>query len=150
AGLGFSPFHAATICLLANTAPVAFGSIGIPLVTLNATTGLPLIDLSANTGRIVAPLSTMIPAYLILVTGGIKELRRVGLAAIACGVTFGLAQILVSNLSGPYLTDILASLASILAIVVLLKFWKPSPEAQAVDLKPKHYSVTQLLLAWSP
>jgi lactate permease len=150
AGLGFSPFRAAAICLLANTAPVAFGSIGIPLVTLSATTGLPLMDLSANTGRIVAPLSTIIPAYLILVVGGVKELRRVGLAAITCGVTFGLAQILVSNLSGPYLTDILASLSSILAIVVLLKFWQPTPEVDAIDISPRRYPISQLLLAWSP
>src|SRR5690348_8803544 len=125
AGLGFSPFYAAGICLLANTAPVAFGSIGIPLVTLSATTGLPLLHLSANTGRLVAPLSLFIPAYLILVMGGVKELRRVWPAAFACGISFSVVQFFVSNYSGPYLTDILASFASMAAVVVVLRFWQP-------------------------
>src|SRR6185437_7798417 len=92
AGLGFRPFFAATICLLANTAPVAFGSIGIPLVTLNATTGIPLGHLSANVGRLVAPVSLFIPAYLVLVMGGRKELRRVWPAAAVCGLSFAAVQ----------------------------------------------------------
>ena len=125
AGLGFSPFFAAAICLLANTAPVAFGSIGIPLVTLNATTGLPLADLSANVGRIVAPVSLFIPAYLVLVMGGLAEMRRVWPAALVCGFSFAAVQFSVSNFIGPYLTDILASLCSILAVVLLLRYGIP-------------------------
>jgi len=151
AGLGFSPFYAAAICLLANTAPVAFGSIGIPLVTLNAISGLPLGALSANTGRIVAPISLFIPAYLILVMGGPKELKRVWPATAACGITFAGVQFLVSNFSGPYLTDILASLCSIVAVVAVLRFWKPAPTAASISAKPEnHYSARELLLAWSP
>jgi lactate permease len=69
-GLGFSPFYASAICLLANTAPVAFGSIGTPIVTLNAITGLPLDRLSAGVGRICAPVSLIVPGYLIAVMGG--------------------------------------------------------------------------------
>src|SRR3954467_10670424 len=69
-GLGFSPFYAAGICLLANTAPVAFGSIGIPVITLAGITGLPLADLSANVGRICAPVSLFVPAYLVIVMTG--------------------------------------------------------------------------------
>lgn len=150
AGLGFSPFYAAAICLLANTAPVAFGSIGIPLVTLNAITGLPLSTLSANTGRIVAPISLFIPAYLILVMGGPKELKRVWPATAACGITFAAVQFFVSNVSGPYLTDILASLCSIVAVVAVLRFWKPAPAASLSGKPSKHYSTRELLLAWSP
>jgi lactate permease len=150
AGLGFPPFYAAAICLLANTAPVAFGSIGIPLVTLNATTSLPLQDLSANTGRIVAPISLFIPAYLVLVMGGLKELKRVWPPAAACGLTFALVQFSVSNIWGPYLTDILASLASIAAVVTVLHLWKPDG-TQSFGSKPANrYSGSQLLLAWSP
>ncbi|HET8696200.1 MAG TPA: L-lactate permease, partial [Gammaproteobacteria bacterium] len=76
-GLGFSPFFAAGICLLANTAPVAFGSIGIPVVTLAGTTGLSEMELSQWVGRLCAPISVMIPAYLILVMGGFKALKGV-------------------------------------------------------------------------
>jgi L-lactate transport len=150
AGLGFPPFYAAAICLLANTAPVAFGSIGIPLVTLNAITGLPLQDLSANTGRIVAPISTFIPAYLVLVMGGLKELKRVWIPALTCGFTFGLVQFSVSNTWGPYLTDILASLASIVAVVAVLRFRHPA-KAQFSGEKPvNRYGRRDLVFAWGP
>ncbi len=149
AGLGFTPFFAASICLLANTAPVAFGSIGIPLVTLSATTGLPLLALSADTGRIVAPLSTLIPVYLVLVMGGWQELRRVWPACAVCGISFGALQFLVSNFSGPYLTDIAASLISLAVLIVLLQFWQPRG-SQPFSRRSNRYSISQLLLAWSP
>ncbi len=119
-GLGFAAFEAAGICLLANTAPVAFGSIAIPLVTLAATTGLPIELLSKYVGRLCAPVSLFIPAYLVLVMGGMRTLRRVWPAALVCGASFAGVQFLVSNFIGPYLTDILASLAAILGLVTLL------------------------------
>src|SRR3954454_15938725 len=85
-GLGFSPFNAAAICLLANTAPVAFGSIAIPITTLAVTTGLPLDRLSAAVGRICAPISLFVPAYLILVMSGWKGLKGVFWPATLCGI----------------------------------------------------------------
>src|SRR6187549_1151745 len=85
-GLGFSPFYAAAICLLANTAPVAFGSIGIPVVTLARITGLDPLALSAWVGRLCAPISVFIPAYLIMVMGGVKALKGVIPAAAVCGI----------------------------------------------------------------
>src|ERR1019366_136039 len=94
-GLGFEPFYAAGICLLANTAPVAFGSIGIPVATLAVTTGLPLDRLSAGVGRICAPVSLFVPAYLILVMSGWKGLRGVLPAAALCGAAFAGTQFLV-------------------------------------------------------
>src|SRR5580693_1246295 len=103
-GLGFKPFRAATICLLANTAPVAFGSIGTPLIMLATVTGLPLLQLSAAVGRICAPVSLFIPAYLILTMGGWKALRGVLPAALLCGFCFGGMQFLVSNYAGTELT----------------------------------------------
>jgi len=150
AGLGFRPFFAATICLLANTAPVAFGSIGIPLVTLNATTGIPLGDLSANVGRLVAPVSLFIPAYLVLVMGGRKELRRVWPAAAVCGLSFAAVQFAVSNFVGPYLTDILASLFSIVSIVLLLRFWSPDYDAEPAGAALTRYTKREIVSAWIP
>src|SRR5947208_14396630 len=125
-GLGFSAFTAAAVCLLANTAPVAFGSIATPIVTLAVTTGLPIDRLSAGVGRVCAPVSLIVPAYLVLVMGGWKALRGVLPAAALCGVAFAGTPFLVSNFVGAQLTDILASLAAIIGLVVLFKVWKPS------------------------
>lgn len=152
-GLGFSPFYAAGICLLANTAPVAFGSIGIPLVTLQGITGLPMAALSSNVGRICAPVSLFIPAYLILVMAGWRGLVGVLPAAAVCGIAFAGAQVLVSNLLGPYLTDIIGSLASILALVILLQFWKPKKLFHLDGMKaltPPRHPMGEVLLAWAP
>src|ERR1043166_9248062 len=115
-GLGFSPFYAAAICLLANTAPVAFGSIGIPVITLAGTTHLPLDRLSAGVGRICAPVSLFVPAYLILVMSGRAGLRNVWKPAALCGVAVAGTQFAISNFVGPQLTDILSSTAAMAAL----------------------------------
>ncbi len=146
-GLGFSPFYAAGICLLANTSPVAFGSIGTPLVMLQTVTRLPMSALSSNVGRICAPISLFVPAYLMLVMGGVKALRAVLPAAAICGIAFAGAQFYTSNFIGPYLTDILGSLAAIGALVVLLRFWKPR---DCVPAKPHSHTHGNVFLAWIP
>ena len=155
AGLGFSPFFAASVCLLANTAPVAFGSIGTPILTLATTTGLPLDQLSAAIGRICAPVSLIVPAYLVWVMGGRRALRGVLPAALVAGATFAAGQFAVSNFVGPQLTDILSSLAAIAALVALSRFWKPRdsfvlPGESAAHVAPTRYSLREYLLAWSP
>src|SRR5689334_4551422 len=124
-GLGFSPFYAAAICLLANTCPVAFGSIGIPITTLAQVTSLPEMSLSAMVGRICAPISLFVPAYLMAVMGGIKALKGVVPAVIVCGISFAGVQFIVSNFVGVQLTDILASLAAMASLALLFKVWKP-------------------------
>ncbi|MDE3164585.1 MAG: L-lactate permease, partial [Acidobacteriota bacterium] len=141
-GLGFSSFNAAGICLLANTAPVAFGSIAIPITTLAVTTGLPLERLSAGVGRICAPVSLFVPAYLIVVMSGWKGLRKVLPAAAACGIAFAGTQFAVSNFVGPQLTDILASLAAIGALLVVIR-------GSGASGKQRHGS-RELFLAWAP
>jgi L-lactate transport len=148
AGLGFSPFYAAAICLLANTAPVAFGSIGIPVLTLSRVTELPMDRLSAAVGRICAPVSLFIPAYLVAVMSGRKGLRGVLPAAAICGVAFASVQFLVSNYVGPQLTDILSSLAAMTALVALLLIWKPRDAAQAPPAV--RHSVRAVSVAWMP
>jgi lactate permease len=155
AGLGFSPFFAAGICLLANTAPVAFGSIGIPVITLARITGLDELELSAWVGRLCAPISVFIPAYLILVMGGPKALKGVLPAAIVCGLAFAGTQFYVSNYIGPQLTDILAALAAILGLIALFKVWKPADTfVMAGDTQARMVLQTHgfgpTMLAWSP
>src|SRR5579883_1994869 len=151
AGLGFSPFYAAAICLIANTAPVAFGAIATPIVTLASVTGLPLPALSSGVGRICAPIALFLPAYLMLVLGGTRTLRAVWPAALVAGLAFGATQFLVSNFVGPYLTDILSSIAAIVALMLLLRVWHPSDEtaAQAAPLPTGHGTGT-VLRAWIP
>ena len=153
-GLGFSPFFAGGICLLANTAPVAFGSIGIPVITLQKVTGLSMARLSAGVGRICAPVSLIVPAYLIMVMGGWPALRGVLPAAIVCGVTFAGTQFLVSNFIGPELTDILSSMAALGGLVLLLKFWQPSDNFKLEGDTPakqfKKVSTGETIMAWMP
>ncbi len=156
AGLGFSPFYAAGICLLANTAPVAFGSIGIPVITLSGITGLGLKELSGAVGRICAPVSLIVPSYLVLVMGGWRALRGVMPAAILCGTSFALCQYLVSNFLGPQLTDITSSLAALGTLIVLFRYWKAkdsfSLEGNGVikQAESERHSLKETILAWSP
>jgi L-lactate transport len=155
AGLGFSPFYAASICLLANTAPVAYGAIGTPVLTLQTVTSLPLGQLSAAVGRICAPISLWVPAYLIAVMGGWRALRHVLPAVAVCGVSFATTQLLVSNCLGPQLTDILASLAAMGALTLLLLVWRPKDQftlegGHAVDTVAKRHPAREVLAAWAP
>lgn len=146
-GLGFQPFYAAALCLLANTSPVAFGSIGTPLVMLQSVTGLPMEQLSGNVGRICAPLSLFVPLYLVLVMGGTSALRAVAPGVAVCGIAFAGMQFYVSNYMGPYLTDILGSLVALLALVFLLKVWRP----KGAETAPPHkYTAGQVIFAWMP
>jgi lactate permease len=155
AGLGFNPFYAAGICLLANTAPVAFGSIGTPILTLANVTGLPLLALSSMVGRLCAMLSVLIPGYLMVVMVGRKKAMPVLPAIIACGVSFAGVQFYVSNYMGPELTDIMSSLTCIAVMVLVLKLWKPKEIMRLEGDKPisltktKH-TVGQVFTAWLP
>lgn len=155
AGLGFDPFFAAGICLLANTAPVAFGSIGIPVTTLANVTGLPVLALSAMVGRLCAMMSILIPAYLIVVMAGAARAMEVLPAIVACGVSFASMQFVVSNFVGPELTDILSSLTCIFVTAAVLKLWKPARIMRLATDQPltgtAHVrSAGDVFMAWSP
>ena len=125
-GLGFSPFYAAFICLVANTAPVAFGSLGIPVVTLSGVTGLDEGALSSMTGRLCALIAIIIPAYMVVIMSGFKRALEVLPAILACSVTFAGVLFYVTNTQGPALAVILASIAALVAMVLVMKVWKPS------------------------
>jgi lactate permease len=155
AGLGFPPFYAAGICLLANTAPVAFGSIGIPVVTLSGITGISALPLSAMVGRICAIVSLMIPFYLVVVMAGFRGALAVAPAILVCGLSFASVQFYVSNYMGPELTDILSSLTCLGAMILVLKLWKPKRIFRLAGDKPvsatvTHHTPAELLVAWSP
>jgi lactate permease len=155
AGLGFNPFYAAGICLLANTAPVAFGSIGIPVTTLANVTGLPELALSAMVGRLCAMISVLIPGYLIVVMAGPRRALEILPAIIACGVSFAGMQFYVSNYIGPGLTDIMSSLTCIVVMVFVMKLWKPKTIMrlegdQPASLTLSRHSAGQIFMAWVP
>jgi L-lactate transport len=146
AGLGMAPFEAAAICLLANTAPVAFGAIGTPIVGLQSVTGLSIGDLSADVGRLCAPLALIVPVYVIAVMGGRKGLKQAGVAALICGAVFAVTQFLVSSYIGPYLTAILSSLSAIGAMVVICLIRRKPSDRPAEG----RHSAGAMLLAWLP
>jgi lactate permease len=155
AGLGFNPFYAAGICLLANTAPVAFGSIGIPVTTLANVTGLPVLELSGTVGMLCAMISIVIPGYLIFVMAGPKRALEVWPAIVACGVSFASVQFYVSRTMGPELTDILSSLTCIIVMVAVLKMWKPASIMRLEGDKPvslamARHSGGEIFMAWMP
>jgi len=155
AGLGFDPFFAAGMCLLANTAPVAFGSIGIPVITLANVTGLPVMALSAMVGRLCAMMSVVIPGYLLVVMAGWARALEVLPAIVACGVSFAGTQFLVSNFIGPDLTDIMSSLTCIVVMVAVLKLWRPRrimrlEGESAVAPKAVAHSGGEIFVAWLP
>src|SRR5215212_3091952 len=124
-GVGFEPRRAVVVSLLSNTAPVAFGSVGVPIVALASVTGLDVMRLGAAVGRQLPLLSVVLPAYLSLVVAGWDGLRRTWPAAVVAGVSFAIAQFVVSNTWGPYAADVLSALASIAATTTLLRYWTP-------------------------
>ena len=123
--LGFRPLHACCLSLIANTAPVAFGSLGTPLIALAQVSGLDLLELSAMAGRQLPFFSVLVPFWVVWAFAGWKGMLGVWPAALTAGLAFAVPQFLVSNFHGPWLVDIVASIVSIGALVVLLKKWQP-------------------------
>lgn len=156
AGLGFNPLYAAGICLLANTAPVAFGAIGIPIVVGASVSGVDLMAFSQMVGRTLPFFSVFVPLYLVILMAGWKKGIEVWPACMVCGGSFALVQYLSSNYIGPLLPDILSSIASILCTVVFLRFWHPKEswhfpeEPQSEGRAVLNYSGGQVFRAWAP
>ncbi|EQB96469.1 lactate permease [Geobacillus sp. A8] len=159
AGLGFNPLYAAGICLIANTAPVAFGAVGIPIISMEGPTGVPAMEISKMVGRQLPFLSVFIPFYLVLIMAGWKKTMEVLPAIIVSGVSFALTQYFTSNFLGPELPDILSSLVSIVALAVFLKYWKPkstfrfateSEVAAAGQVARATQRGGEVFRAWSP
>ena len=154
-GLGFSPFYAAFICLVANTAPVAFGSLGIPVVTLAGITGLPLDSLSSMTGRLCALIALIIPGYMVVIMSGFKRAFEVAPPVIVCAVTFAGVLFGVTNTLGPEVAVILSSIAALVAMVLVMKVWQPSRIFRLegdveVTTTARTHTIGELVSAWSP
>ena len=124
-GLGFKPLPAAGLALIGNTAPVAYGALGTPIIALAGVTGLPLQDLSAMVGRQLPFFSLLVPFWLIWAMAGWRAMKEVWPACLVAGITFAVPQFVVSNFYGPTLVDIVAALVSIFSLVIFLRFWQP-------------------------
>jgi lactate permease len=135
--LGFRPLKAATVALVANTAPVAFGALAVPITTLATVTKLPVGDLGAMVGRQTPVLAVFVPLALVFIVDGRRALRQVWPAALVCGVTFAVFQYAASNFWSIPLTDIVASLASALAVLGFTRVWHPAEGyVEATDDEP--------------
>jgi lactate permease len=162
-GLGFNPLMAAGLALVANTAPVAFGAIGIPIIGMSGPTGIPAIAISKAIARQLPILSILVPFYVIYIMTGFKKMMEVLPAILVSGLSFAITQYVSAFYLGPELPDIFSSLVSLIALAVFLKFWKPktvfkfAAEAEAAaataqkgSTKKVHYAGGQIFKAWSP
>ena len=154
-GLGFTPLYAAGLCLLANTAPVAFGGIGIPIIVAGGVTGIDAMSISQMVGRQLPFLSVLVPFYLIGLMSGWKGIKEVWPAALVSGGAFAVGQWFSSNYLSPMLPDIISSLLSIICLVVFLKLWKPKNIFRFKDEPASTHvagklSFGKVLKAWSP
>lgn len=155
-GLGFNPLYASGICLIANTAPVAFGSIGIPITVASQVSGIPELPISQMVGRTLPILSIVLPFYLVTIIAGFRKAREVMPAVLVSGVSFAFLQWFSSNYIGPALPDVIAGLGSIICLMTFLRFWKPKTvwrftnEPAPTLTTDIHYTSGQMLRAWSP
>ena len=157
-GLGFTPLYAAGLSLIANTAPVAFGAIGTPILTLAAVTGIPAQTLGMMAGRQLPFVSVIVPAWLVVTMSGWRGLRGAWPAVLVCGGSFAIVQFLWSNWVGVELVDIIGGLASIGALALLLRAWQPREVWEFPDARVNPHSATVtppatrpvVLRAWMP
>ncbi|CAN5266659.1 lactate permease LctP family transporter [soil metagenome] len=155
-GLGFNPLYASGICLIANTAPVAFGSIGIPITVASQVSGIPELPISQMVGRTLPLLSILLPFYLVTIIAGFNKAKEIWPAVLVSGVSFAFLQWFSSNYLGPSLPDVIAGLGSIVCLMAFLRFWKPKTvwrfanEPAATFNTDVSYTSGQMLRAWSP
>ena len=156
-GLGFRPLYAAGLCLIANTAPVAFGAMGIPIIVAGQVSNIDPFLIGQMAGRQLPLLSVLVPFWLILIMDGWRGVRETWPAIIVAGGSFAIVQYLTANFVGPELPDITAAIATLIILPIFLRFWQPKrifrfEEAAAVveEDATHHYSAGQIFKAWSP
>ena len=155
-GLGFNPLYAAGLCLIANTAPVAFGAMGIPILVAGQVTGIDPFHIGQMAGRQLPFLSVMVPFWLVLIMDGVRGVRQTWPAILVAGVSFAVTQFFTSNFIGPELPDITSALVSLICLASFLKFWKPEQifrfegKQHVKTGQDTHYTSGQIFRAWSP
>jgi lactate permease len=155
-GLGFKPLEASGLSLIANTAPVAYGALGTPIIALQGVTGLDLLQLSAQAGRILPFFSVLVPFWLVWAFAGFGGMLEVWPAVLVAGVFFAIPQFLMSNFHGPWLVDVVAAVISMAALIVFLMKWQPKriwgfeQDGERAARGSHGHSRSQVLKAWVP
>ena len=156
-GMGLKPLYAAGLCLIANTAPVAFGAVGIPIIAMAGVVGVPAIEISSVAGHMLPPLSLFVPFFLVFLMDGFKGVKETWPALFVAGFSFAVVQYLTATHLGPELPDIASAVVSIAATTIFLKFWKPKNTFKFDEevggkqtIEAKQYSASQITLAWLP
>ena len=155
-GLGFKPLQASGLSLIANTAPVAFGALGTPLIALGKVTGMSEIMLGAMAGRILMPFCILVPFWLIWAFAGFSGMMEIWPAILVAGVSFAIPQLLVSNLHGPWLVNIIAAVVSMICLIGFLLVWHPKKiwtfeGEETKGARAVHgYSRSEVVRAWIP
>ncbi|MFC3061461.1 L-lactate permease [Paenirhodobacter populi] len=161
-GLGFKPLYAAGLCLIANTAPVAFGAMGIPIIVAGQVSNIDPFHIGQMAGRQLPLLSIIVPFWLIMIMDGWRGVKETWPAILVCGITFATVQFLTANFIGPELPDITAAIAALIALPLFLRVWKPKRifrfdverDASGAEIAPvdtsKTFTSGQIFKAWSP
>ncbi|WDE15213.1 L-lactate permease [Acinetobacter schindleri] len=159
-GLGFKPLYAAGLCLIVNTAPVAFGAMGIPIIVAGQVSGVDTMEISQMVGRQLPIMVPIVLVWIMAIMDGWRGVKETWPAILVGGGSFALAQFLTANYVGPELPDITAAIASLVSLTVLLKFWQPKhifrfDNEHQVDsnialASQQKYSIGQIIKAWSP
>ncbi|HHQ4307417.1 TPA: L-lactate permease [Serratia fonticola] len=158
-GLGFNPLYAAGLCLIVNTAPVAFGAMGIPIIVAGQVTGLDSFEIGQMVGRQLPFLTIIVLFWIMAIMDGWRGIKETWPAVVVAGGSFALAQYLSSNFLGPELPDIISSLVSLVCLTLFLRVWQPkrlfrfdNAEGAVVDQKlvQQHYALGQIIRAWMP
>ncbi|MFU8927686.1 L-lactate permease [Acinetobacter puyangensis] len=159
-GLGFKPLYAAGLCLIVNTAPVAFGAMGIPIIVAGQVSGVDTMEISQMVGRQLPFMVPIVLIWIMAIMDGWRGVKETWPAILVGGGSFAIAQYLTSNFVGPELPDITAAIASLVSLTVLMKFWQPkhifrfdtenSVDAKIAAQMQTKYSAGQIIKAWSP
>lgn len=156
-GLGLRPLYAAGLCLIANTAPVAFGAVGVPITAMAGAVNVPAIEISAMAGHMLPPLSLFVPFFLVFLMNGFKGVKETWPVALVAGGSFAIVQYLTAVHSGPELPDIASAVVSIICVAVFLRFWQPKnifkfdeSVGSSSTLEVKKHSTKDIVLAWLP
>ncbi|ETD27492.1 lactate permease LctP family transporter [Helicobacter canis] len=156
-GLGLRPLYAAGLCLIANTAPVAFGAVGVPITAMAGAVNVPAIEISAMAGHMLPPLSLFVPFFLVFLMNGLKGVKETWPVALVAGGSFAIVQYLTAVYSGPELPDIASAVVSIICVAVFLRFWQPKnifkfdeSVGSSSTLEVKKHSTKDIILAWLP
>ncbi|WP_066568985.1 lactate permease LctP family transporter [Snodgrassella sp. CFCC 13594] len=156
-GLGFNPLYAAGLCLIANTAPVAFGALGIPILVGGKVSGLDPFHIGQLAGRQLPILSIIVPFWLVAMMDGMRGIRQTWPAILVAGITFAVTQFFTANFIGPELPDVTSALVSLVCLSAFLKKWQPKEIFTFAGMKVPNlnragsgYSAGQIMKAWSP